>query len=116
MYKKDVDIGSIIERIFNERKMTKADFARRLGFPCRKSVYSIFQKKSINTELLIEISKILNYPFLFEYLEDDSKPINRQILLIEADSSKIEKIIGELSSDKSHIINELIDHVRNIIQ
>ena len=116
MYKKNVDIGSIIKKIVKERKITIADFSRQLGFPCRSSVYSIFKKRSIDTELLIDISNILNYPFLLEYFEADEKHVNRPILLNEADSIKIKKIITELSNDKLRIINKLIDNVQNIIQ
>ena len=114
MYKKNVNIGPIIKRIVEERNLSKSEFSRLLGFPCRNNIYSIFQKRSIDTDLLIEISKILNYPFLNEYFEDDAKPskqINHQILLIEADETKIKEIISMLSNDNTHNINDLTNGV-----
>ena len=108
MYRKDVDIGSIIRRIVDE-KMKVAEFARRL-YPnpkskSRSAVYSIFKSKSIDTDKLIEISNILNYPFLLEYSEE--RPVTRQILQIETDPSKIEEILTEFSKDKTLIITKL---------
>ena len=104
MLKKDVDIGSIIKRIVEEKNITITDFSLRLGFPHRSRVYSIFNNKSIDTDMLIKISELLDYNFFIEYLEE--KSINRQILIIEADNSKIKKINAELSGDKSLIINK----------
>ena len=105
MYKKDVNIGSIIKKIV-DKKMTTTEFSRLLGYENSRSyVYSIFNSKSIDTNLLIEISHILNYPFLLEYFEE--KPINRKLLLIEADASKIEEVISKLKNDISLIINKL---------
>ena len=112
MYKKDVDIGAIIKRLVEERNMTVAEFARRLNPSpkgknkiSRNIVYSIFNRKSIDTSLLHEISKILEYDLLSEYYEKN--PTTRQMILIEAEKSKIDKIIEELSKDKSHKIRKL---------
>ena len=113
MYRKDVDIGSIIKRVLEEKNIKKTAFARLLGYEknSRKKVYSILNSKSIDTHQLIQISEILNYPFLDEYAKE--KPINRQILQIETKPSKIEEIVAELSKDKSLIITKLTVCDRN---
>ena len=108
MFKKDVDIGSIIKRIVDER-MTVADFARQLNLSrtskSRKIAYSIFNKKSLDSDMLMKISKILNHNLLFEFFEE--KPTIHKILIIEADSPKIDEIIEELSRTNPQIIKRI---------
>jgi hypothetical protein len=70
-------------------------FARELGCD-RSRIYFIFRNKSIDTELLSRISKILNYNFFLEYLED-KKPHKDYLIIAEVDCSKIE----EMKSDPS---------------
>ena len=60
---------------------------------------------SIDTNMLIDISNILNYPFLAEYFKE--KPIERQILQIETIPSEIDKIITDLQKYKRLIITKL---------
>ena len=70
--------------------MTICQFAKALG--CRRSrIYSIFNCKSIDTDTLIRISKILEYNFLLEYFREDEPPAS-YFILAEVDSSKIEAI------------------------
>jgi len=61
--------------------------------------------KSIDTDLLIHISNVLNHNFLLEYFEDP--PNNRCFLLMETDNSKIGEIMTLLSIDKKLIINKI---------
>jgi plasmid maintenance system antidote protein VapI len=74
MLKGDVNIGAIINKVFKERQkttnITVTSFAQRLGFQ-RARIYTIFANKSIDTDLLTNISKILNYNFFVEYFEDE---------------------------------------------
>ena len=110
MFKKNVDIGSIIKRKVDERNMTVAEFARQLNLSraskSRNIAYSIFNSKSLNSDVLMKISKILDYNFLLEFFEE--KPTIHKILIIEADSSKIDEIINELSNNESLIISNII--------
>jgi len=67
---KEIDIGKIIKEKFEEKRRTdktlnKAAFARRIGID-RSTVYLLFEKKSIDTELLINISEVLEYDFIEE--------------------------------------------------
>ena len=96
MFKKNVDIGSIIRKKVKERGMTVEYFSLRLGFENSiTSAYSIFNKMSIDTKLLIQISEILDYDFLLEYYE--KKSLIYQLRLIEAYISKIEEIVSSTS-------------------
>lgn len=60
---RDIHIGNIIEKKLAEKSMTKTEFANRIS-KVRVTVYDIFERKSIDTELLIEISKALDYDFI----------------------------------------------------
>lgn len=70
---KNVHIGSIIRTKLEESQLSIAEFAERIN-RTRPTVYDIFNRKSIDTDLLIKISEVLGYNFLQEvYLEDISK-------------------------------------------
>jgi predicted transcriptional regulator len=61
-----VNIGEKIKEIFDERGCTVVWFARQI--PCsRKNVYDIFRRKSVDTQVLYRICKILDYDFFEEY-------------------------------------------------
>jgi len=66
---KDIHIGSIIRSKVEESSLSIAEFAERIN-RTRPTVYDIFNRKSIDTDLLIKISEALDYNFLQEvYLE-----------------------------------------------
>ena len=70
---KNVHIGSIIRTKLEESQLSIAEFAERIN-RTRPTVYDIFNRKSIDTDLLIKISEVLGYNFLQEVcLEDISK-------------------------------------------
>ena len=55
-------IGSIIKKKLNERAISIGDFAKMLNCH-RTTVYSIFKRENIDTDLLVQISEILEYDF-----------------------------------------------------
>ncbi len=67
---KDIHIGSIIRRKLEESQLTIAEFAKRIN-KTRPTAYDIFNRKSIDIDLLIKISEVLEYNFLLEvYLKE----------------------------------------------
>ena len=104
MLRTNVYIGAMIMKMVKE-KMTVSEFARRLNFPDRRYAYSLFNKKTIDTDMLINIGKVLGHNFLLEYFEE--KPAGRKILLIEGEDHKIDEIIEKYSVDKSLTINTI---------
>lgn len=58
-------IGKVVRKHLEEAGMTKSEFARRLE-TSPQNIYGIFKRKSIDTQLLKEISNVLNYDF-FQY-------------------------------------------------
>ena len=62
----EVHIGAKIKEKLLQNGMSIETFAHNI-FKDRSTVYNIFNRKSIDTELLILISKVLNYNFFLEY-------------------------------------------------
>ena len=60
---RDIHIGTLIQEKLAEKAMTKTEFANRINRE-RSTVYDIFDRKSIDTELLIDVSKALGYDFI----------------------------------------------------
>jgi len=61
----NIHIGSIIKKVLKEKSMTITEFARKINRE-RTTAYDIFERKSIDIELLIKISKVLDYDFIHE--------------------------------------------------
>ena len=62
---KEICIGERIKEIFDKSNMTKSQFVEMLNYE-RPNVNNIFRRKKIDIDLLLEISKILNYDFVGE--------------------------------------------------
>ena len=61
-----VNIGEIIKEELRKQERSVAWFARKL-YCDRSNVYDIFRRKSIDTDLLLRISIILNRDFFKLY-------------------------------------------------
>lgn len=57
------NFGAEIKKVLREKGMTVTEFAKRIN-KSRENAYSIFGRKSLDTELLSTISQALNYDFL----------------------------------------------------
>jgi len=60
------NIGSLIKAELERQERTVSWFARKLCCD-RSNIYKLFQRSTIDTELLLRISKILNYNFFELY-------------------------------------------------
>lgn len=61
-----IHIGNQIEKVLRAQGRSVSWFAKQICCE-RTNVYSIFHRNSIDTELLLRISKVLNYDFFEEY-------------------------------------------------
>lgn len=61
-----IHIGSMIEDRLKDIGMKKAEFARRI-YCSRQNVASILKKRSINSEMLFQISEVLEMNFFAAY-------------------------------------------------
>ena len=64
-----IHIGQIIEKVIHNQERSITWFSKKL-YCDRTNVYSIFKRQSIDTELLLRISKILNLNFFDYYTEE----------------------------------------------
>ena len=71
---KNIHIGQLIDARIKECGMTYAQFARLLCVE-RTTIYNLIRSKSIDTERLMRIGRILNFDFLRNvYLFDNNAP------------------------------------------
>lgn len=63
MATQNLHIGHLIKSVFDESGMTVSEFARQIHFE-RTTVYSIFERQTIDALLLARISIVLNHNFL----------------------------------------------------
>lgn len=64
-----IHIGISIKQELERQERTVSWFARKLCCE-RSNVYSIFKRSSIDTDMLLRISKILHYNFFKEYVDE----------------------------------------------
>lgn len=64
-----VHIGSLIKEEVERQKLPKSEFAKQVNCT-RRTVYDIFARSSIDTELLKHISKVLNRNFFKDLASD----------------------------------------------
>ena len=71
---KNIHIGKKKQKKFKESNLSISEFAMKIN-RTRGTVYGIFSRKSIDTDLLIKISETLHYDFLKEYYsQEESQP------------------------------------------
>jgi predicted transcriptional regulator len=90
---KNIHIGSIIREKLKERGMRVVDFANALHSN-RSSVYSLFERRNIDLELLILVSKIIDCDLLALYLEDENQR-GDYIALIETNRLKMNELFSD---------------------
>jgi plasmid maintenance system antidote protein VapI len=86
----DIHIGQLIKAKLTESNISITEFARRIHCE-RSNVYSIFKRKSIDIELLILISKSLNFDFIHEYYQKyTAQDVSMTLtILLEGDKLKV---------------------------
>jgi transcriptional regulator with XRE-family HTH domain len=69
----NIHIGSTIQSVFNQSGLTVSQFARLLEIQ-RTRIYTIFNSKTLDIDLLCKISDILHYDFISEYRDERQNP------------------------------------------
>lgn len=62
-------IGNLIKEELERQERTVSWFARKLCCD-RSNIYKLFKRSTIDTELLLRVSKILNYDFFELYKKE----------------------------------------------
>ena len=90
---KNIHIGSIIKKVLIEQSLSVTEFASKINRE-RTTVYDIFERKSIDIELLIKISHALNYDFIHKvYFPHNTLVESHKVLVaFEVEENVIEKL------------------------
>ena len=100
-----------------DRKVSVTEFAKRINTN-RNNVYDIFKRKSIDTELLFKISKILSYNFfeLFITPKDSDKILlsKRELEVKDTELKNSQARIEQLELQNKLLQNSLKDKDRII--
>lgn len=90
-----IHIGEIIEQRLLQSGITKSEFARRI-VKARQNVNDILRRKSVDTELLLAISRALKFDFFQVYVEElnaeysISEP-NTEVLMLQEQVASFER-------------------------
>lgn len=76
-----IHIGIEIKKTFDKTGMTVSELGRRISIS-RENVYGIFKRQTIDTGLLIKISKALDYDF-FQYYT----PLCKEVIELKTELS-----------------------------
>jgi len=82
--KEDVHIGALIHKKLKEEERKTIWFAQKLCYYPTNS-YKIFQKQHFDTELLLEISILLNYNFFMHYSDLFNACKNNNLSILATD-------------------------------
>ena len=72
----DLHIGKQIKIVLDSKDFTVTEFAKRIN-KSRENIYSIFSRKSIDTELLQRISAVLEHDFFQLYINSQPELIEK---------------------------------------
>lgn len=100
-----VHIGQLVKTVFDERGMSVSELARQLNCE-RTNVYTIFRRRTVDVELLAQLSEILDHNFLDDAMRlygltaTFSPKLNISISLDDLTPEKMERLKGMLSELK----------------
>lgn len=102
MEKCNIYIGEIIARVMAEKKVSKAEMARRLEVR-PQSIDYMLGRKSIDTDTLYHVSQALDYDFALLYSIKKGQ-INLDSDIVEKEKIKKAKVVVELELEKEDIM------------
>ena len=79
-----INIGKIIENKVSEERISKSAFAKRIGLQRQNIDKTVFDKHSLDTDLLVTISEALGHNFFQYYKSDESCNKNNYIKEVKA--------------------------------
>lgn len=105
-----VNIGLAIEQRINALGISKSELARRLGIAQQNVNKLVFERQSIDTEKLVEISQALDFDFFSLYSsalggDDEEGAVQRN----GNNSPHVKQIIG---SDDSETVRSLLSMIQ----
>ena len=108
MAKSEVHIGAIVKEVFDNSGLTVTELARKLHYE-RSNIYAIFNRKTIDVELLASLSVILNHNFLEDAIRLYELPSSCQPTY----SFTIESITPDLAKKMGDTFRKITDNLNN---
>lgn len=65
-----INIGEIIKKQVKSKGISVTDFAEKINYS-RRNIYEIFEKKTIDTGILVKINKVLGANLFMHYLSEE---------------------------------------------
>ncbi len=96
----EIHIGNEIKKVLETSDVSVSEFAKRIN-KSRGNVYSILSRKSIDTDLLHSISRVLNFDFFllfsetFESLSYRLKTLEKENLMVSTLNDLLLEKYGE---------------------
>ncbi len=90
-----INLGEIIRAIVEEKGLTNAEFARQIGVQRQNIVKTVFEKASLDTNMLCTISEVLDCN-LFDYFKSnrtDDKTELKATITIEMGKEKKDRTV-----------------------
>lgn len=92
---KTLTLGELIEQKIEDSGIPKTKIAHKLDIDVT-NLYRIFDKESMNTDLLIRISEVMDYNFIWELLRDPRlKRIKKPVDLSKYSDETLEAVLHE---------------------
>ena len=101
-----IHIGSKIKEVFKSRGITAKEFGKRIT-TSRENVYGIFNRESVDTKLLVKISKALDHNFFQYYITKEE--LYPDIEMLEQKIEAAEKEIAYLRKINNLMEKEILD-------
>lgn len=92
-----IHIGKIIKSLIKSKQIDVTDFARKINYT-RGNAYKIFNKQSLDTNLLQKISVVLGENLFFNYITDE------EIANYKNNKVKASEVISAIKDLKSTVI------------
>jgi len=91
--KQNIHIGSAIKKVLIEKSVSIEEFSHKINKD-RTTVYNIFERKTIDTDLLFKISNALDYDFIHNiyYQDNNNTQPSKIIVVIEVEENELEKL------------------------
>ncbi len=80
----EIHIGQRIKEVFNTKGISVTEFAKRIN-KSRENIYSIFSRKTVDTGLLLTISKVLDYDF-FMLFSRNNYVLNEEVQKLQEEN------------------------------
>lgn len=108
----DIDIGAIIKEVSKDKNVGPTELGNRIE-TSKQNIYGIFQRKSMDSALLMKLCIALDYDFFKYYVEELAKYWNHKTPGGDLNGSSQASEVVNLRGENRHLLNQ-IDLLREV--